>query len=209
MNGMKRLTSLCLAMIWLAGCAVRKYQPAPISPANTAAHLESRNLQDQGLREFLEKNIGHPLSSWPLQSWDLSTLTLAAVYFSSEMETARARAEAADAAIITAGARPNPTLSVQPGVPSPYLLSLDLDFPIETAGKRGYRIEGAKQLTAATQLDLATTAWKVRSQVRQAFLDYMAADRETDIAHTEGPAIHTGQLLDLAADCWRGGAFRR
>jgi cobalt-zinc-cadmium efflux system outer membrane protein len=185
MNETKKLTLLCLAALGLTGCAVRRYQPAPLSPTDTASHLESRNLQDPGLREFLEKNIGHALTPWPMENWDLSTLTLAALYFSPELQMARARTETAEAAVVTAGARPNPTLSVQPGVPSPYLFGLSLDFPIETAGKRGYRIERAQQLTAAARLDLANTAWKVRSQVRRAFLDSIVADRELDLLRAE------------------------
>jgi outer membrane protein TolC len=185
MNQTKKLTLLCLATLGLTGCAVRRYQPAPISPTDTASLLESRNLQDPGLREFLEKNIGHSLSPWPLESWDLSTLTLAALHFSPELRMARARTEAAEAAVVTAGARPNPSVSVQPGVPSPYLLGLGLDFPIETAGKRGYRIERAQQLTAAARLDLANTAWKVRSQIRRAFLNYIATARDLDLLRAD------------------------
>jgi cobalt-zinc-cadmium efflux system outer membrane protein len=178
MDRPKKIALLCLVFLPLIGCAVRRYQPAPLSPTDSASRLESRNMQDPGLREFLQKNIGHALSPWPMESWDLSTVTLAALYFRPELEMARARAEAAEAAAVTAGARPNPTLAIQPGVPSPYLLGLSLDFPIETAGKRGYRIERAQQLTAAARLDLANTAWKVRSQTRRAFLDSIVADRE-------------------------------
>ena len=41
---------------------------------------------------------------------------------------------------MTAGARPNPIFDFSPGVPSPYLLALDFAVPLETKGKRGYRI---------------------------------------------------------------------
>jgi outer membrane protein TolC len=125
------------------------------------------------------------LSAWPLESWDVNTLTLAALYFSSDMEMARARTQVAEAAVVTAGARPNPSLSVQPGVPSPYLLGLSLDFPIETAGKRGYRIVRAQQLTTAARFDLTNAAWKVRSQVRRSFLDYIVAARDLDLLRAE------------------------
>ncbi len=185
MSQRKTLILLLLTIQALSGCATRRYRPAPISPAQTASRLQGRSLEDPGLREFLEKNLGHPLSPWPPQSWDLSTLALAALYFSPELEMARARSEAAEAGVITAGAHPNPILSVQPGVPSPYLLSLDLDFPVETAGKRRYRIERAKQQTAAARFDLANTAWKVRSQVRRAFLDHIVAARELELLRNE------------------------
>jgi outer membrane protein TolC len=185
MKHTKEMILLCLMTLELAGCAVRRYQAAPISPTETASRLEGRSLQDSDLREFLEKNLGHQLSAWPLESWDVNTLTLAALYFSSDMEMARARTEVAEAAVVTAGARPNPSLSVQPGVPTPYLLGLSLDFPIETAGKRGYRIVRAQQLTTAARFDLTNAAWKVRSQVRRSFLDYIVAARDLDLLRAE------------------------
>src|SRR5712692_7684317 len=185
MNRSRALILLSVMNLTLTGCATRKYKPAAISPAETASRLESRSLEDGDLREFLEKNLGHQLSPWPVKSWDLKELTLAALYFSPELEIARARTEAAQAAVITAGARPNPSLSVQPGIPSPYLFSLDLDFPVETAGKRRYRVERARQLTAAAQFDLAHTAWKVRSQVRRALLDHIIAGRDLELLRNE------------------------
>jgi outer membrane protein TolC len=52
------------------------------------------------------------------------------------------------------------------------------DLPIETAGKRGYRIAQATQLSEAARLDIATTAWQVRGKVRRSLLDLYSA-RET------------------------------
>jgi outer membrane protein TolC len=110
---------------------------------------------------------------------------LAALYFSPALDSARARLQEADAAIVTAGARPNPVLDLSPGVPSPYLLSLDLNFPIETAGKRGDRIRSASGLDQAARFDLAEAAWKVRSRVRAALLDYVLASRKRELLSSE------------------------
>lgn len=169
----------------LAGCAAQRYKAAPIVPVQTASELESRSLADAGLRAFIEKSVGHTLSAWPPPSWDLQTLSLAALYFNPAMDSARARVEEADAAVITAAARPNPTIELSPGVPSPYLFSLDLLFPLETAGKRGKRILAANNLVDAAQFDLADSAWKVRSAVRTALLDYFLASRERDLLREE------------------------
>jgi outer membrane protein, heavy metal efflux system len=171
--------------LMLAGCAAQRYQPAPIIPTESASRIESRSLNDAGLRAFLEKNLGETSISWPQKTWDLRTLSLAALYFNPSLDTARANVEEADAAAVTAGARPNPTFDVSPGVPSPYLFSLDLNFPIETAGKRGYRIESATKLEQAARFDLADQAWKVRSEVRGALLDYMMALRKSDLLDAE------------------------
>jgi outer membrane protein TolC len=167
------------------GCAVRRYQPAPIIPTETAAQFQSRNLSDSGLQAFVEKSLAQAPTASPPKTWDLRTLSLAAMYFNPALTAARARVGETEAAIVTAGARPNPTLSIAPGVPSPYLLTLDFAVPIETAGKRGYRVQFARSVNQAAELDLADTAWKLRSGVRAALLDYLIASRNLDLLFSE------------------------
>ena len=181
---MKR--SLVFFGTWLlAGCATRPYRPAPIVPTESASRLESRNLGDPSLQAFLEQKLGHPVAPWPPKTWDLGMLSLAALHFDPRLETARARVAEAQAAVVTAGARPNPSLSVAPGIPSPYLFNLEFAVPIETAGKRGHRIEFARNLEDAARFDLADSAWKVRSGVRIALLNYLLASRSLDVLHSE------------------------
>jgi cobalt-zinc-cadmium efflux system outer membrane protein len=184
---------ILVGMLALWGCAVRRYQAAPIVPSETASRLQERTLDDPGLRDFLQRNLGQRLTAWPLQTWNLGTLTLAALYFNPAMDSARARVAAAQAAIITAGAKPNPVLDFAAGVPSPYLLTLDLVVPIETAGKRGYRVQSARSLGQAAQFDLADTVWNVRSRVRAALLDYLLTSRTLDQLRAE-EQIRTQQV---------------
>jgi outer membrane protein, heavy metal efflux system len=199
---------LLFETLLLVACAApRRYQPAPISPAETAARLETRSLLDPGLKQFLDRNLASPLAEWPPRAWDLPKLTLAALYFSPAMDEARARATAAEAAITTAGARPNPTVSLAPGIPSPYLLGFDFEIPVETAGKRGYRVEQAKHLSEAAKLDLAETAWNVRSGVRAALLDYFAATRGVDLLQAE--ARTRSQQVDLFSQRLGAGEISR
>lgn len=179
-----RVLFLFAAMI-LAGCAARRYQSAPIAPEDSALKLESRTLADPGLKVFLEQNLGHVLSPWPPTNWDVNALTLAALYFNPQIEAARAQAEAASAAVVTAGARPNPTLSISPGIPSPYLFGLDFAVPIETHGKRGIRVAEAQNLDEAARVGLAVTAWKVRSQVRQAFAGVLVAEERGNLLRAQ------------------------
>ena len=180
----KRLAVLA-GIFFLAGCAAQRYHPAPIVASETASRFESRNLADTGLKSFEEKNLGHPISPWPLKTWDLQTLSLAALYFNPALDLARAHLEGTQAAIMTAGARPNPTLGISPGVPSPYLLSLDFAIPIETKGKRGYRIQVARNLDQAARFDLADSAWTLRVAVRAALLNYLLAARSLDLFRAE------------------------
>src|SRR6516164_9741966 len=186
MSRTRRVTFVCIVLFFMGGCTpVQRYRPAPLAPAQTASSLAARSLNDPVLRRFVEQNLGHELNPWPPQGWDLPMLTLAAFYFSPELDTARTRVVAAEAAIVTAGARPNPTFTLTPGVPSPYLLGFDFQVPIETAGKRGYRLEEARNLSEAAKLDLAETAWKVRSGVRAALLDDFTAVRNLALFRSE------------------------
>ncbi|ODT89988.1 MAG: transporter, partial [Rhodanobacter sp. SCN 67-45] len=83
----------------------------------------------------------------------------------------------ARAAAITAGARPNPTISgsaeyntdAAPGA-SPWARGLGLSVPIETAGKRRQRIAQAVALTDAARFELVDMAWQVRGRVRAELL---------------------------------------
>lgn len=168
----------------LAGCAMQRYQPSPIVASATALQFESRSLADDGLRSFEEKNLNQPVP-WPPKTWNLQTLSLAALYFNPALDLARARVARADAAVVTAGARPNPTLGISPGIPSPYLFTLDFAVPIETAGKRGYRVQSARNLDQAARLDLADSAWTVLSGVRLALLNYLLASRSLDLVRSE------------------------
>jgi outer membrane protein TolC len=180
----KRIVPLAIICM-LAGCAAQHYTPARIDAAATAARFESRSLADPGLRTFEESNLGHPVSPWPSKSWDLQTLSLAALYFNPALDLARARLAIAEGAVVTASARPNPTVDLVPGVPAPYLLTQDFLILIETAGKRGQGVQIARNLDQAAQFDLADSAWTVVIGVRLALLNYLVASRNLELLRTE------------------------
>ncbi|HUV71173.1 MAG TPA: TolC family protein [Terracidiphilus sp.] len=162
-----------------SGCAPYRYQAAPVAPLALAASLETRSLDDPGLRDWMKQASGFGPPAWPMAAWDLNTLTLAAYYFNPDMDLARANAAVADAAIKTAAMKPNPSVGADAGyetaVESPYLLGFDFSLPIETAGKRGYRIAEAEHLSDAGRIRVAETAWSVRSRVRTALVDLVFA----------------------------------
>jgi len=171
--------ALLLALPTTGACV--HYQPKPISPPATLASIEARALDSADLGQFLEAN--HQVTAWPPAAWNLQSLTLAAFYYHPDLDQARAAWATARAAGVTAGERPNPTVSFAPGYNSttpasemtPWILTLDLDFTIETAGKREHRLAQARQLSESARLNIATVAWQVRSRVRRALLDLHAA----------------------------------
>lgn len=176
------LLASCLAAASMLLGACRHVAPAPLSPEQSAAALASRRLDDPGLREFLRVTLEPPPSSWPLPRWDVASLTLAALYYQPGLDVARAQWRAAEAAIESAGARPNPTLSIAPELSSnpdpgisPWLAAVHLDWTLETAGKRGRRVGRAQALASSARYALATEAWRVRRALRQALLDWAAA----------------------------------
>lgn len=173
----KSLLVFLLGLGLLSGCA--RFKPQPLVPEKVAADFEARRFTDDGLRLFFETN--HAAADWPRSEWDLDSLTLAAFYFSPELDLARAQWATAKAGSRTAGQRPNPTLSAAPQyntttiTPSPWVMALNLDIPIETAGKRGHRIAQAANLSEAARLNIAATAWQVRGKLRQALVELSAA----------------------------------
>ncbi len=178
--------SLIFGIALLAGCA--HFQPQPISPEKTAAQLEARRLDAAGLKKFLEQNLGHKLESWPETNWDFQELTLVAFYFHPSLEVARAQWLVASAGLKTAGARPNPSVTVSPGydsqIPgnfSPWLVPVSFDLPIETAGKRGKRIAEAEKISESARWNFVSAIWKIRSGVRASLLDFTTAGRRADL----------------------------
>jgi len=165
----------------LTGCA--HFDPHPLAPEKSAAQLESRRLDDSGLKSFFVQNTGHAPETWPLEEWDLNSLTIAAFYYHPDLAVARAQWQLAEAGVKTAAGLPNPTLIVTPEyntttlVPSPWGPSASLDLPIETAGKRGKRIAEAEKLSESARWSFVSAAWQIRSGVRAALLDYGIAER--------------------------------
>jgi cobalt-zinc-cadmium efflux system outer membrane protein len=184
----------------VAGCA--QFHPQPISPDQTAAAFDSRSLTNAALQAFLETN--HIAGPWPPRSWDLDALTLVAFYYQPALAEARAQWASAQAAKITAGGRPNPTVSVTPGydsqIPgnfSPWLVSLSLDVPIETAGKRGQRMARANHLSEAAYWNFVSAVWQTRSRLRTVLLNlYTARKTGSLLAGQESGQSNVVRLLE-------------
>lgn len=200
-------TGVLLAAVLLTGCAPHRYRANPLSTAALAAGLYSRNLEDPELRAWMKQSAGFETASWPIEAWNLNSLTLAAYYFNPDLDVARANVAAADAAITTAAMKPNPSVSVGPGYESPpgsqFIMVFDFSLPIETAGKRGYRIANATHLSAASRLQLGQTAWVVRSRVRVALVDYLFAEKAAGLLRTEESV--RSDYLDLTEVRFRAG----
>ncbi len=170
-----------------------------------------RSLAAPELRDFLVKNLHHDFPQWPPPAWDFETLNWVAFYYNPTLDVARTQWEVARGTIVTAGESPNPTVTVSPGydfnsgtAKSPWFPSVSFDLPIETAGKREKRLLVSNWNAESARLNVYATAWQVRSQLRQALIDYGAADRRVHALRE----LSTAQkhVLDLLVQRLNAGA---
>ncbi len=163
-------------LLSITGCAT--YQDRPLSGPETLDNFESRTLDGPDLQAYVQDKLD--VRPWPPAVWNLPELTLAAFFYSPQLDVARARWAVAQGRRQAAGERPNPAVGITPGFNSttgygadisPWIVGAALDIPFETAGKRGYRIAEAEHLSEAARLQIAQMAWEVRHQVREALLD--------------------------------------
>ena len=181
--GFSALLLTAMAVGLLPGCAT--YQPKPLSAEKSVADFTARTLRDTALRPFLETNLHRRLDAWPPAAWDFSTLTLAAFYYHPDLDVARAQWHTARAGRVTAGQRPNPTVSLQPTydttTPPAWILGVTVDVPLETAGKRGYRRAEAAHRSEAARWHIAEVAWQVRSRLRRSLLEWHTAQQSCSL----------------------------
>lgn len=172
---------MLLVAALLTSCV--KYHPQPLDPPRSEQKFRARDLTDPGLRSFLKR------ADWPPAQVGLNDLGSMALYYNSDLDLARAKLRTAEAAVITAKARPNPSLSVGGGYESspesPLLFNFDPALTVITAGKRAWRALEAEKTAEAARVAVEETAWHVRSRVRAAWLDHLIALRSLDILHGE------------------------
>jgi outer membrane protein, heavy metal efflux system len=134
------------------------------------------------------------------QPVDLTALTLAQAEElmqarNRELQAARRAVEAAGANTVTAGARPNPTLSLGVAAINPTAgvgpgplrdktvdSSVRIDQVIERGDRRELRLAGAKSLESASTEDLSEAQRQQRLALRNAYYDLLFAQDKVGIA---------------------------
>jgi outer membrane protein TolC len=174
-----QLTLFTLLSLTLTDCA--RFQNYPLNPADSIARIETRSLSSAGLRDFIH-SVLVPKTGQSAKIWDIDRLTLAAIYYHPDLALARAQAETIAAATTTAAQRPNPSVNISPTwisnlvtTVAPWIIASYVSIPIETAGKRDFRIAKAEHLTDAARLRMIDTAWQVRGRLRLTMLEVYAA----------------------------------
>jgi outer membrane protein TolC len=181
----------------LAFSACQSYTPKPLNPAVSIQSFLSRTLDTPALREELRRAGLDPRPD----HWDLPSLTIAALHFNPELETARAKLPPLRAAVETAGEVSNPSISWTPQFSSnpamvpPWALGLTFDIPIETANKRELRIQAAQANLRPTELALLQAAWDVRMKVRDALLNCKQARDIEEVLNSEKKLLDARRSL--------------
>ncbi len=172
----------------LAACAPLPYEEHPLDAPARAAAFAERRLDSAELAAFAHENLA-PDEPFPPPAFGLDALVLAAFFYRAELDLARAELAEARAGQVTAGARANPRLSlapeVVPGAADPWILGWNLELPLETAGKRGLRLQAAEAHARASALALPQAAWRVRAEVRAAWIELAAARAESALLVAE------------------------
>ncbi|MFW2854239.1 TolC family protein [Sphingomonas sp. TX0543] len=174
----RRLIGLgCVAALLASSCATAP--STPVQPQGTGAAFRARSLDDPGLAA-LAAHAGFP--AWPPERLDGHALSLVALENGQAVQLARAKWRVAQAAVLTAGQRPNPTLSLNPVYATatapgaiPWLLAATLVQLMETGGKRPLRVEAARYRAEAARLDLLSTGRQATQTVDSLLLDLSAA----------------------------------
>jgi cobalt-zinc-cadmium efflux system outer membrane protein len=203
-----------LFVLALAMMACVRYHPKPISAPGSVFAFEARRLDAPELRDFLLAN--KEVEDWPPGVWDLKALTLAALYYHPDMDMARAQWGVANAGRITAGERPNPSVNPLMGYNTtspidevtPWIPEISLELPIEVAGKRGFRIAEARNLSEAARWNVLSVAWEVRSRLRSALLELFSAERtESLLTSRQNLQAEIVRLLEVQKEAGEVSAY--
>ncbi|NUR22012.1 TolC family protein, partial [Frateuria sp.] len=178
----------CAAATLLGGCAT--YRPAPVDPAATRLQWQARRLDDPALAARLRPWLpARDHGQWPPQDYGRAELLLAALALNPDLAEARGHLAEASAAVRTAKALPNPTLSLAlerytqaQADSAPWLWGLSTDFLLDGGLRRRLRVQLADQGVRGARLDYAESLWKVRSAVRDALAQQRIAQRRQQLA---------------------------
>jgi len=203
-----------LAIVLIAAVSCVRFYPKPVAPTKTMDDFEARRLDATEFKDFLLLN--QEVEEWPPAVWDLKSLTLAAFYYHPDLDIARAQWGIARGGRITAGERVNPVLNPLLGYNAttpasevtPWIPEVSLEITIETAGKRGIRISGARHLEEAARWNIVSAAWDVRSRLRGALLEtYAAGEQESLFSGAQEIQAEIVRLLEIQKDAGEVSAY--
>ncbi len=198
-----------LAALCLYGCANVPYTAKPVEPQEVTKRILDKDPYSPEFKVFCVTQ-GYAQNKLPFSAWGIEELTLSALYHHSKLDVAKAQLGAANAAIESAGMKTTPTLGAHVarsnqanGDIRPFAYGLNVEIPIETGNKRALRVEEAQHLAEAARLDVAETAWRLRSRLMQDWLNYHEQQLQT--AYLRATAAQYDKLVTLMEKRVRSG----
>jgi cobalt-zinc-cadmium efflux system outer membrane protein len=179
----KHLRAFALAALVAVLAACATYTPAPIDTAQIVDAFAARRLDAPALQAAVQRVAPQAAESWPLHEWDRATLLAVALAENGSLAVARAEIEAALAAEISAGEKPNSTLGLQSeyarSEPDHWLYGISFDFLLRRRGDLDARL--AKLGTSGANSQLMERTWSVRHALIGALSDRENARRRLDV----------------------------
>ncbi|HWA58765.1 MAG TPA: TolC family protein, partial [Gemmatimonadales bacterium] len=192
----------------LAGCAT--YTPVPVSRVAQLETYDARALDDPALRAWFD-SLG---VAAPSAAWNPRQLAIAALWLRADRGVREARIREADAALVSAGARPQPGLSTDieyaftdPQADSRWGLALAALFTVELGGKHGARLGRARAGALAARARVREEEWQQTGDVYRAALDFEEARRT--IARATGERRLLDSMVELARARFDAGSLTR
>lgn len=198
---MNRVTVLATLILFLSACAdYQTYQPSPIDIEQTTREYRIREINSPEIKDWLKEHDQN-VEIWPREQWDIESLVLVGKYFSTDLAVAEAKVKVAEAAEITAGHKPNPTIelssehhSEQPDGVSPWTLGTIFSWIYERPEKRQARIDHARAVTEVARLKQFEIEWQIRDAIMDNYLDAIAA------IHKKKMLLEEKVILEQAQD---------
>ena len=210
MSHVSRLTSYLLRLTFclLSACAV--YTPAPLRPDGQLESFNRRRLDDSGLLAWFDSlGVARPTAGWTPRH-----LALASSWFRPERSRRLAEVLAADATLLTAGARPQPGVSsdleyafTDPQSSSRWGVALAGLFTLELGGKRGARVARARAAALTARAAAIESEWQQANQTYVAALAWERAGSLLQGATEERAALDT--IVALVRARYEGGTLTR
>jgi len=195
-------------MYLLSACAT--YTPAPLPPDGQLQPFNQRRLDEAGLLTWFD-SLGVPR---PAAGWTPRQLALAAAWLRPDRSRRLAEVKAADAALLTAGARPQPGVASDleyafsdPQSSSRWGVALAGLFTIELGGKRGARIARARAASLTARAVATDSEWLQANQAYVAAFAWARARRQRQAAAEERTALDT--IVALTRARYEGGTLTR
>lgn len=186
-----RAAGIGVAILGILLPACQSYVPKPLDPVAIADGIVTRDPLSSEFQRYLQSQ-GYDATQLPVRQWGLKEFIHSALFHHPDLDVARAQWRAAQAAEMTAAGRPNPGISTNTEKHrqhedhiSPWTYGLSIDIPVETAGKRGARMERASKLSEAARIEIAQEAWEVRSRVHDSWLAWQHGRQYVSLLHEE------------------------